>query len=55
MTVAVRPPRPEGLRTLAPEVDRILQALARVAEERDYRATKPTEPHDDPRRHLRPV
>lgn len=35
MTAPVRPPR-EGLRTLAPEIARIVEALARVQEERDH-------------------
>lgn len=37
MTAPVRPPR-EGLQTLAPEIARIVEALARVQEERDYRS-----------------
>lgn len=49
MTAPTRPPRPEGLRTLAPELARIVEALARVQEERDHleRAKPPQEkPHD---------
>lgn len=37
MTAPVRPPR-DGLQTLAPEIARIVEALARVQEERDHAA-----------------
>lgn len=54
MTARFPPPRKEGLLTLAPELARIVEALARVAEERDYRAGILKFPEeDDPRRHLR--
>lgn len=36
MTARFPPPREEGLHTLAPELIRIIEALARVVEERDY-------------------
>lgn len=39
MTAPVRPPRQEGLHTLAPELARIVDALARIQEERDYLAS----------------
>ena len=35
MTAPFRQPRP-GLRALAPEIERIIEALARVQEERDH-------------------
>lgn len=51
-----------GLRKLAPELDRIVQALAEVVAEREYLAAQPTavfrsEPPqtDDPRRPVRPL
>jgi hypothetical protein len=49
------PPRPEGLAKLAPELTRIVEALARAAEERDYRASQVAKQNDDPSSDLRPL
>jgi hypothetical protein len=62
VTVPVRPPRREGLHTLAPELARIVEALARVQAEKDSQTQgmgvtpmpSPTEPNDT-RRPLRPL
>lgn len=47
MTAFVKPPRVEGLRTLGPELTRIVDALARVQEEKDHWSTKRAE-RDEP-------
>lgn len=48
MTAPVRPPRPEGLHTLEPELARIIDALARCQEERDHRAAATEPPISSP-------
>lgn len=57
MTAPFPPPRRPGLRQLAPEMLRIVEALARVREERDHRAAanSSTTEDDAPRRDLRPL
>lgn len=48
MTAPIRPPHVGGLRTLAPELTKIVEALARAVEERDYQAAKDNQKsHDD--------
>jgi hypothetical protein len=53
MSAPFPPPRTEGLRTLGPELTRIVDALARVQEEKDHRTARPGEVTRD--RHLRPT
>ena len=57
MTAPVKPPRAEGLHTLAPEIARIVDALALAQVEREYRRRQRQAPDsdNDPRRDLRPL
>jgi hypothetical protein len=50
MSAPFPPPRAEGLRTLQPELIRIVEALARAAEERDYQKSLSDPPPGDQKR-----